>query len=309
MPSMRLNVKPIPPFRLDLTVWVLKRRPHYVVDDWDGTTHRRILRLGADLAGVEIRQDGPPESATLEVAVSSSGDAIAQTATVVDEVERLLGTSVDLAGFYSLAESDHRLRLLADRFMGVKPPRYPTMFECLTNAITCQLVSLDAGLSVVARLVERYGERIADAAFPPAFPAPATIAGADPDDLRQLGYSRQKARALIDLAQGIESGAIDFGPLEQLDDDTAVKRLTALRGIGRWTAEYALLRGLGRLHVFPGDDVGARNTLQRWVEADAPLSYDGVRQTLASWDAYGGLLYFHMLLLGLESKGRLGTLA
>jgi DNA-3-methyladenine glycosylase II len=81
-----------------------------------------------------------------------------------------------------------------------------------------------------------------------------------------------------------------------MPDDEAVARLSKLRGVGRWTAEYVLLRGLGRTHVFPGDDVGARNNLARWLHVTTPLDYEGVREILSGWDEYSGLLYFHLLL-------------
>ena len=74
---------------------------------------------------------------------------------------------------------------------------------------------------------------------------------------------------------------LDADELEHQDDAAAVARLRELRGVGRWTAEYVLLRGLGRLHVFPGDDVGARNNLQRWLGLLEPLDYDGVQRALA----------------------------
>jgi DNA-3-methyladenine glycosylase II len=81
-----------------------------------------------------------------------------------------------------------------------------------------------------------------------------------------------------------------------------VARLQTLRGVGRWTAEYVLLRGLGRLHVFPGDDIGARNNLQRWLGILEPLDYDGVQRVLARWQPFQGLVYLHLLLWGLHSE-------
>jgi DNA-3-methyladenine glycosylase II len=84
--------------------------------------------------------------------------------------------------------------------------------------------------------------------------------------------------------------------LHRLDDVAAVERLTALRGIGRWTAEYVLLRGLGRLHVFPGDDIGAQNKLKRLLAIETPLDYEGVRTLVARWHPFAGLVYFHLLL-------------
>jgi len=89
-----------------------------------------------------------------------------------------------------------------------------------------------------------------------------------------------------------------------LSDEEAVKCLDQLRGVGRWTAEYVLLRGLRRLHIFPGDDVGARNSLQRWLGFRKPLDYQGVHRALASWRPYAGLIYFHMLLNGLDEAER-----
>jgi DNA-3-methyladenine glycosylase II len=72
--------------------------------------------------------------------------------------------------------------------------------------------------------------------------------------------------------------------------------LVELRGIGRWTAEYVLLRGLGRLHVFPGDDVGAQSKLKRFLGIDTPLRYDDVRALVARWQPFAGVVYFHLLL-------------
>jgi DNA-3-methyladenine glycosylase II len=108
------------------------------------------------------------------------------------------------------------------------------------------------------------------------FPAPDDLALLKPDELRALGFSRQKGQAIITLARAVAAGHVHLDELESLDDAAAVARLRTLRGVGRWTAEYVLLRGLGRLHVFPGDDSRRRNNLQRWLGLLEPLDYDGV---------------------------------
>ena len=305
MATKNFSLEPVTPFRLDLTVWVLKRRPDYIVDQWDGETYQRTLLVEDEPLAVTVRQ---PSEARLDVTLLGSEAAVARCDIALPIIERLLGTNVDLSEYYGFADRDELLRPLVRRFAGFKPPRYPTLFECLTNAIACQQVTLTFGLQVVSRLVERYGRPLEiESGESHAFPAPAEIALADPDYLREIGFSRQKARALIELAQGLESGDIDFSQLETLDDESAVRALSALRGVGRWTAEYALLRGLGRLHIFPGDDVGARNTLRTWTGQEAKLDYDAVHATLANWKPYAGLLYFQMLLLGLEKKGRVSV--
>jgi DNA-3-methyladenine glycosylase II len=136
-----------------------------------------------------------------------------------------------------------------------------------------------------------------------ACPRPEDLAGVAPEQLRRLGYSRQKSRAILDLAQTCVERAIDLEALSELNDADAVTRLQELRGVGRWTAEYVLLRGLGRTHIFPGDDVGARNNLQRWLHRSKSMDYQAVRRALARWKPYSGLIYFHLLLDRLEEAG------
>jgi DNA-3-methyladenine glycosylase II len=79
---------------------------------------------------------------------------------------------------------------------------------------------------------------------------------------------------------------VDLARLEGLNNDQAVAEPSRLHGIGRWSAEYVLLRGLGRLDTFPGDDVGAQNNLQRLFHlADKP-TYNRVRQLTSPWHPY-----------------------
>ena len=204
---------------------------------------------------------------------------------------------MNLSPFYRLASKDDPLKTLARRFRGMKPPRYPSVFEAMVNAITCQQFTLTAGIRLLARLVVNLGVSIpgpGERAY--AFPRPEDLAGAEVETLRQWGFSYQKARAITDLARMVRDKQLDLEALKACADETAIERLRELRGVGRWTAEYTLLRGLGRVHIFPGDDVGVRNKLQRWLDVKSRLDYEGVRKILTPWGPYGGLIYFHLLL-------------
>jgi DNA-3-methyladenine glycosylase II len=188
----------------------------------------------------------------------------------------------------------------------MKPPRFPTVFEALVNAIACQQFTLTSGLRILSRVVTTWGVPLfGSASSAHAFPRPGDLAGLKEETLRKLGFSRQKAAALIDLARAVTEERLNLENLESMDDEGALEKLQELRGVGRWTAEYALLRGLGRFHIFPGDDVGVRNRLQRWLNLRKPLDYEGVRRIMRRWQPYGGLIYFHLLLTGLEEGGYL----
>jgi DNA-3-methyladenine glycosylase II len=221
-------------------------------------------------------------------------------------VNRLLGLQINLSEWYRLAHRDRRLAELADRFRGVKPPRFPTVFEALVNAFACQQLSLVVGLELLNRLaaVCDVRRRIDERAHY-AFPAPHDVARVAPAKYHAIGFSRQKTRALLTLARGIDRGDVDVEHLARDGDQEAAARLRELHGVGRWTAEYVLLRGLGRLHVFPGDDVGAQKSLTRWLGRSDPLEYDGVKRVVEKWRPYAGMLYFHLLLDGLSKAGSL----
>jgi DNA-3-methyladenine glycosylase II len=222
-------------------------------------------------------------------------------AEVTASLNRMLGLHVDLGEFYEQAERDRHLGPLVVRYRGLKPPRFPTVFECLTNAVACQQLTLTVGITLLNRLADAYGPAARDGTR--AFPGPTDLDGADARALRQLGWSNAKARAVLELAPRLARGDLDLEKLEAANDDAASLALQDLRGIGRWSAEYTLLRGLGRLGVFPGDDVGARNNLRRIIEVDPGIGYEGIRQTVSRWAPYAGLVYFHLLLDRIDTAG------
>lgn len=295
-----------PPFSLDLTAWTLRRRPHNIVDRWDGTTYRRVLPLPDGPVEVAVTQLAPLDAARIRIDVAGQAASDAVRAAVTTALERLLGLRIDLTDFYRFAANDRGLRPLARRFQGMKPPRFATVFEGVVNAMTCQQLTLTAGVHLLNRLAVAFGVALGEGdQTAHAFPRAEDFAELGPTDLRPYGFSRQKGRAIIELARSVAEGQLDLEAFATLPDDEALARLGELRGVGRWTAEYVLLRGLGRTHIFPGDDVGGRNSLRRWLRLARPLDYEGVQRVQSRWEGYGGLVYFHLLLDYLAEAGHL----
>ena len=277
-----------PPFRLDLTVWALRRRPGNAVDAWDGRTYRRSVWVESGAIELAAVQTGTAAAPRLEVTLAGTQVDRRAEKFARAMVTRLLGLEIDLSAFYQLAEGDPFLHTL----------------ECLVNAIACQQLTLTVGIRLLNRLAEAYGTAPGRGA-PLALPLPAQLAGLAPETLKPLGFSGAKARSIVELAAGISAGTFNPDPIEMLDDRAALAALLRLRGVGRWSAEYALLRGLGRLHVFPGDDVGARNNLARWLGRRGPLDYAGVQSAVRRWEPFAGVVYFHLLLASLDEHGTL----
>ena len=286
-------------------MWALRRRPHNKVDLFDDGVWRRVLIIGRSPVGLAVTQTRRGDHPEIEVQMSS-----AQSRDVKDEVAalvtRILGLDLDLSGFYRLCRKDLTLRPLAERLRGMKPVRYPTVFEAFANAVACQLVSLSAGMHVLNRIAEALGAKVStpmmssDGIALRSFPTAAAIARTNPDALRTLGLSRQKGEYLIELARlAANPKDRDFNSIDALGDEAAIERLSEIRGVGRWTAEYVLLRGFGRVNIFPGDDVGGRNKLYQFLGETAAPDYEGVRRIVNRWHPYGGLIYLHLLVDGL----------
>jgi DNA-3-methyladenine glycosylase II len=121
-------------------------------------------------------------------------------------------------------------------------------------------------------------------------------------NLRELGFSERKAETILELSRAAAAGELERKRLEQLDDAAVIEALVRRRGIGRWSADYVLLRGLGRLHVFPSSDVGALNGLRGFLAAGGRSADPSA--ALDAWAPDAGTVYFHLLLRGLEHRAR-----
>lgn len=276
------------------------------MDTWDGS-YRRALIIDGEPIAVEVLQNGPADAPDVVVTVSASTELTPTRLCLIQGVvERMLGVGVDLSPFYSLADADPHLRVLKDRFLGVKPPRFPSVFEAFANAVANQQLTLEVGIELLNRLTNTYGVPAPSTdGLLYTFPEARVVADAPVADLRDLGFSATKARYLIGLASVVASGGLDLDELDLMSRQDATRNLQGLHGIGRWSAEYVLLRGLGRLDVFPGDDVGARNKLQQFLNLPAPPRYAEILAILEPWHPYAGVVYFHLLLAGLAERGAL----
>lgn len=204
--------------------------------------------------------------------------------TIEPVVRHLLGVELDLDGFRVFAQGEEVLAATLRRFPGYRPPLAPDPFEALVSSITAQQVSLHAAFAVRSRFIDRFGD---PGELAVAFPTRERVARAGEDELLALGFSRRKAEYVL----GVARSELDFGGLAGLPDEEVKERLTALRGIGEWTADWFLARYLGRPHAWPAGDLG----LQKAVLAFYPDTTD-VRASAARFHPFENLSAHYLLL-------------
>lgn len=304
---MNMNVSfilhPIAPFRLDYTVVALRRRNINCVDCWNGQYYSRVFNIDNKLIKVIVEQTNSLSNPALRISLTEPAHPVIQEK-IKHLIELMLGLNSDLTDFYKMAKNDARLSPLVVQFIGVKPPRFPSLFEALINAISCQQISLDAGLHIQNRLVQHIGMKMNhNNQVLYAFPSAEDVCHCSVAELKILGYSTHKSETIIQVASTLKEEQLFFNRLEKKPNQEVIQFLCQFKGIGRWTAEYVLLRGLGRVDIFPRDDIGAQNNLQKLFHLEEKLDYKKTSGITALWHPYAGLVYFHLLLQKLYEKG------
>src|SRR5262249_4221429 len=152
---------------------------------------------------------------------------------ITESLEALLGLRINMRPFYHLAKADSRLRKLVSRFMGLKPPRFPSVFEAIVNGIACQQLSLHVGLTLLNRITAQAGVPFdTSSEIRHAFPRAQDISGLPMKVLRRLGFSTNKGIALKQLSKAIVTADFDSQGLAQLGNEQAMEHLLTLRGVG-----------------------------------------------------------------------------
>ena len=300
---MQLTIRPVPPYDFDRSLSIFTRwGAASLLDVYEPGLYRRVVPTPGGNVLLAFRTVGTVDDP--EVAVSAlSPCAGAGEAELLHIAEHVLNARLDLAPCVAVMKADAVLAAHLGTFYGVRPALVPSLFEALVVAILEQQIALQVAIQLKSRLVARYGEAFEhDGRTYYAFPSPAGLSAAAPDELHALGMSRRKAEYIVGLAGLVAGGQLDLDAIAALGDDELVARLTAIRGIGRWSAEYAAIRGLGRMTFLLADDLGLRNVVSELYCGGRKASADDVRSVLSRWGDQGGLLAFY--LLNLKRLGR-----
>ncbi len=284
--SFQAEVSVRPPYRLDLTVDALRRLAANVVDvvGEDGV-YRRALRDGTSANLLEVRQ-ASANALTVRIAGMRAERWL-------PAIDRMFGTQVRLEEWNRRVRPYPWLAFLARELRGLRPPRYPSLFEALAHSIVFQQISIHAAASIMRRVVEAAGKPVEHGgrAYFPFFTAQDLLRVTDAQ-LRGAGLSANKVAHLRSAADAVSCGAVRESEIEELSSELAAERLCTIRGIGPWSAAVVLLRGFGRLDVFPMKDSGVARAL-RMLSGNPLLDAGALLEALGP---VRGMLYFHLLL-------------
>jgi DNA-3-methyladenine glycosylase II len=257
----------------------LSRNGDDYLDRWDGERWVRTVAAGSRNIPFSCRLLGTPEEPRLEVRAADARDlALVQEAASESFI-------LPRRGFRALLGRDPVLARLNRKFPGIHQVRQFDLFYGLLRTISAQQINLRWATTLRRRLAEAYGERLRVGDDFVYSLRPEVVASVRVEDLRALQFSTHKAKSILAVAEAIANRKLIQEKLEKMEDTDAMQALTALRGIGTWSAEWVLVRCLGRARIVAGD-LGVKKAVAIAYLAKDMAREDEVRQAVAHWGAH-----------------------
>ncbi len=238
------------------------------VEECDGRTYRRGLRLPHGSATVELTPADRWVSATLRLS------DVRDLAPAVARCRRLFDLDADPAAVDGTLGADPALAGAVATEPGVRVPRAVDGFETAVRAIVGQQVSVSSARTTLTRLLPAADDLV-------GFPGPEVVADLPDDAFRMPAARRATIRA---LAQAVADGKLDLDP--GADRDESVARLQELPGVGAWTAGYVAMRAVGDPDVFLPTDLAARRGARNLGLPDSPAALAAYAERWRPWRSY-----------------------
>ncbi|MCY1589547.1 DNA-3-methyladenine glycosylase family protein [Staphylococcus pettenkoferi] len=198
-------------------------------------------------------------------------------------MEKLWHISKDDNRVQKLAENDKVMGRLIERIGDVERALRPYPLKSLVRSIVGQQISVKAAETIFGRLKEKINDEWTIAAFKKL----------TEEDCKEIGLSRSKQKYIFNLVEHIDNGELEFEKLDRLSNEEIIKQLTAVKGIGKWTAEVFLIFTMQRENVVPVDDVGLQRAAKRLYEQPEARGKALLKECKATWGDQGtiGCLY------------------
>jgi DNA-3-methyladenine glycosylase II len=301
--TKQFAVEAVAPLDFDLTAQIFGSGDGQIRKYEKGVFHQ-ALRLNGKLVKIEVASSGTIEKPALCVTLKSNSsitpkDAENAKATVI----YIFNLNFNLQAFYSEVAHDPAMDKITRQLYGLKNPTTPTVFESLVDSVVEQQISIKVAHTIEERLVKKFGDpfNLDDDNYY-TYPTPQNIASANISDIQQVGLSMRKAQYIQNAAQLIAAGKLDLENMKnQIDAEQIIAELDAIRGIGVWTAELTMLRGMQRLDALPADDFGIRRVISTYYCGGKPIKAVEAREIANKWGRWKGLAAFYLIIA--EVKG------
>ncbi len=294
----RIELHPAPPYNFVLSARFFSDGDPQI-QAFDGEKYIQVIRIGTLPAVARFSSTGTVEDPVVSVELETMRRLHRKEIVRAEQIcASLFNLDLDLKEFYDAISIDPILVSLTGQLRGLKVPATESAFEALVNAVIEQQLSLEASYSIEKRLIRAFGEGLSvGSGYYYAFPTPDRLAHASLMELHACGISLRKSEYIRDIAIAIVEDRLDLESLQQEEDSSKIYHtLRSLRGIGEWSAEFILLRGLHRMDCIPAGDVGLRRSVSKYYRHGARISAADMREISRPWGRWRGLAVFYVMI-------------
>ena len=291
-------IRCVPPYDFDLSMSLFSDGDKQIRRFEEGKFWQ-IVRIDRNLFLLTLKAIGTIDEPKVAIDLSSTQNVSAEEEKKCRELSsRLMNANFDLGPFYSDVKKDETLTEIMRELRGLKVPSTVTVFEALVDSIIEQQISLNVAHVLQRNLVKKFGDRLSlDVGVYYAYPAPQKLASATIEEMRKIGLSARKAEYIRNISKMTTTGELN---LEAFGNYTKVIRiieeLDRIRGIGKWTAELTIIRGLQRYDAIPADDLGLRRVIAHFYCHDEKITGDEARKIAEKWGRWKGLASFYLVM-------------
>jgi DNA-3-methyladenine glycosylase II len=292
----KVTIEPVAPFDFALSAKILSYGDIRVRSFREGILSL-TLHVDGRLVWVRLSSNGQVDKPLLmlelhvDTVLSSS-----QIQSVQETINHIFSLNLPLRDFYNQVQSDPIMKQITQKLYGLKFPTTITVFEALVYAIVEQQISIKVARSIEERLALKFGDQLQlDEGTFFAFPTPQALVKAGSGEIRQAGLSQRKADYIYGAAQLIVDGKLDIERISMKNPEEIIAELDAIRGIGVWTAELTMLRGMHKFDALPADDLGIRRVISRYYCGKKPIKAEEARKIAEPWGNWKGLAAFYLM--------------
>lgn len=287
---IKLNTPPL--FNFDECRWFLDRG----YDDCLYQLRPNRVRKALLVANEPVLFDILSEGRQLSILILSGDTGEETKKHLQDYMQHWFDLKYDLTDFYRCLHADSRTNYMLDAYKGLHLMGIPDLFESLAWCIIGQQINLAFAYRLKRRLVSYYGQSVnyeGEGYY--LFPSAESMQHADPTILKEMQFSRSKISYLIELATAFAEKRISKSQLQALPNlEARLKHLTELKGVGVWTANYALMKSLQERSCIPYGDAGLINALLQLRVIENKNDMEGMRQFFSTFRGCESYLVFYL---------------
>ena len=286
------------PFDFDLTCQIFRNGDPQLKTYREGV-FLQLLRVCDGLVMASVSSAGTIEKPTLKVELYSDRVITPKIAATSKEVlTYIFNLDFSLNAFYKQIENDHIMKKIAAQLYGLKNPTTPTVFEALVDAIVEQQISIKVAHTIEERISKKFGDKLViDGGTYFTYPTAQNIKASSVDNIRDCGLSQRKAEYIYGVAELIADGKLNLEEMKtQPDPQDIIAELDEIKGIGVWTAELTMLRGMHRLDALPADDLGIQRVISTYYRGGKRIKAAEAREIAQAWGKYSGLAAFYLII-------------